>query len=91
MYIARTKAFFEGDDENLFIPDYWTYSEDTDDEDFAGDVYLLNEEGERILNWWLRCRRMNLYQRNHSFNVDNRTAKEIWDELMKYSRKIIQK
>ena len=88
MYIARTQAYFEGDDENIYTPDYWTYSEDADDKEFAGEVYCLDEEGDRTLDWWLTCRRMNLYERNHSFNVDNRNQEEIWDELMKHSTKI---
>lgn len=88
MYIARTREYFEGDDDSVFTPDYWTYSEDADDTDFAGDVYQLNEDGERILDWWLRCRRMNEYERKHAFNPDCRSAEDMWEELMKHSVKI---
>lgn len=84
MYIARTKEYFDYNEEKypVYEPDLWTYSEDSDDKDFAGTVYKLNEEGESVLNWWLRCRRMNEYERRHSFNCDNRSREEIYNLLV---------
>ena len=41
MYIARTAAYFEPNEDDLYVPDLWTWSEDPDDKDFEGDVYEL--------------------------------------------------
>lgn len=83
MYIARTHDYFNYDEEKypVYAPDFWTYSEDANDDDFADTVYELNDEGERILDWWLRCRRMNEWERCHSFNCDRRSPEEIWEVL----------
>lgn len=83
MYIGRTNAYYEPVEESLYIEDTWTWSEDPIDKDFAGEVYELNEEGISELNWWLRCRRMNAYERAHSWNPDTRGIEQVWDSLIK--------
>lgn len=81
-YISRNKEYFEDDEERIFLPDMFTYSEDIDDEDFYDDeIYYLTGEGQKVLDWWLVCRRMNEYERQNSFNVDNRTSGELWADL----------
>ena len=48
MYIGRTEAYYEGDDEAVFTPEMWTSSENPDD--LAGDVHELTESGEGLLS-----------------------------------------
>ncbi len=48
MYIGRTEAYYEGDDEAVFTPEMWTSSENPDD--LAGDVHELTEIGEGLLS-----------------------------------------
>jgi hypothetical protein len=82
-YIGRTSAYYgDYDDDSFYTPDYWTYSTDPNDKDFAGEVYQLNDEGRRELNWWLRCQRFNEYQRKNSFNPNNNSAEEEWEVLV---------
>lgn len=81
IYIGRTKEYYDDNDDYLFTPDFWVCSEDPNDKDFAGEVYMLDDEGKRRLDWWLRCRRMNEYQRNHAFNPDLSSKEEIWEDL----------
>lgn len=81
-YIGRTSAYYDYDDDSVYTPDFWTYSTDPNDKDFAGEVYQLNDEGRRELNWWLRCQRFNEYQRSNSFNPNNNSAEEEWEVLV---------
>jgi hypothetical protein len=81
-YIGRTNAYYEDDGESVFTPDYWTYSTDPNDKDFAGEVYQLDDEGKKELNWWIRCQRFNEYQRSHAFNPNENSAEEEWEELV---------
>lgn len=81
MYIGRTAAYYDDDDDSVFAPDYWTYSEDKDDKDFAGEVHELTEEGAAELEWWCECKRMNQYQRNHCFGYRNENAEQMWEKL----------
>ena len=48
MYIGRTEAYYEGDDDAVFTPDMWTSSEDHDD--LAGEVHELTKSGEDLLS-----------------------------------------
>lgn len=84
-YIGRTAEYYEGEDEdNLFVPDLWTYDTDPNCEDFAGEVYRLNDDGKIELNWWIRCQGMNLYERKHAFNPNLNSKEEEYEELVKY-------
>ena len=85
MYIARTAAYFEPDEDDLYVPDLWTWSEDPDDKDFEGDVYELNDEAASELVWWLRCQKMNEWQRRNCFIPDNRRPEEVWESLVEQS------
>lgn len=85
MYIARTAAYFEPDENDLYVPDLWTYSEDPLDKDFEGDVYELSDDAVLELDWWLTSRRMNQWQRSHSFNPDERNPEEVWESLVQQS------
>ena len=90
-YIGRTSAFYGYyDDDSIYEPDYWTYSTDPNDEEFAGEVYQLNDEGKSELNYWIRCRRFNEYQRKNAFNPRNESPEEEWNKLTNkyYSRRI---
>ena len=46
MYIGRTAAYYDNDDEYIFVPDLWDIEEDADK--LAGDIYELTEEGEEL-------------------------------------------
>lgn len=85
VFIGRTAVFYDGDDdEDLFIPDYWTFSTDENDDDFAGEVYVLDEDGKSELGWWIRCRQMNEYQRmNCRYDYNNRSREDEWNYLVK--------
>ena len=37
-YIGRTSAYYEDDDSSMYTPDYWTYSTEPNDREFAGEV-----------------------------------------------------
>ena len=85
-YIGRTAAYYaeDEDEDGLYVPDLWTYSREPKCKDFAGEVYQLNDDGKTELNWWIRCQRMNLYERNHAFNPNLNSKKEEYEELVKY-------
>ena len=80
-YIGRTSAYYDDDNESVFAPDYWTYSTDPNDPDFADEVYELNEDGKSELNWWIRSQRFNEYQRNNAFNPNDKSSEEMWEYL----------
>ena len=88
MYIGRTMEYYEPDEDSMFVNDLWTYSEDADDKDFAGEVHELSEEAAKELDWWLRCRRMNEWERRNSFNPDMRGPESVWNSLVKQSVKL---
>lgn len=88
IFIGRTNAYYEPNDDSLYVEDTWTWSEDENDKDFVGDVYELNEDGAKELEWWLRCKRMNEYERNHSFNPDLRNQEKVWDSLITQATRI---
>ena len=48
VYIGRTEAYYNQDDDDLFYPDLWTWSNDPKDDDFAGEVYELNDDGKEF-------------------------------------------
>ena len=50
IYIGRTEAYY-GDDDYVFIPKLWDYSENPDE--LAGEVHLLNEEGYNLMMNWI--------------------------------------
>lgn len=88
-YIGRTSAYYEDDDSSMYAPDYWTYSTEPNDREFAGEVYELNNDGKRELNYWLRCQRFNEYQRAHAFAPRNESPEQEWNLLTKqYGRRI---
>ena len=82
VYIGRTEAFYNQDDDDLFYPDLWTWSDNPEDDDFAGEVYELNDDGKEELDWWIECRRMNEYQRSRTFNYNKKNQFEEWDYLI---------
>ena len=85
-YIGRTAEYYAEDwgEDDLFTPDLWTYSTDPDCKDFAGEVYQLSDDGKRELNWWIRCQRMNEYERKHAFNPNLNSMEEEYEELVNY-------
>ena len=82
VYIGRTEAYYNPDDDDLFYPDLWTWSDNREDNDFAGEVYELNEDGKEELDWWIKCRRMNEYQRSRAFNYNKKNQFKEWDYLI---------
>lgn len=82
IFIGRTSAFYEPDEDSFYVEDTWTWSEDENDKDFVGDAYELDDDGVKELEWWLQCRRMNQYERNHSFNPDLRNQEQVWNSLI---------
>lgn len=82
IFIGRTNAYYEPNEDSLYVEDTWTWSEDSDDRGFASEVYELNDEAKSELEWWLESQRMNLWQRNHSFNPDCRSSEEVWESLI---------
>ena len=80
VYIGRTAAYYDWDEDDIFTPDYWTWSNDKNSEEFAGDVFELTPDGLRHLDWWITCRRMNGWQRKNSWNVnENSSEQEFYD------------
>lgn len=73
-YVGRIASYYDEDDDNMYVDWTWTYSDDMNDDDFVGEVYELTPEDSRELDYWLRCRRMNDYQRQHSFNPRDRKS-----------------
>ena len=87
--MASDGVYYDDDDSSVYAPDYWTYSNEPNDRDFAGEVYELNDEGKAELNYWLRCRRFNEYQRSHAFNPRTETPEQEWALLTRnYGRRI---
>jgi hypothetical protein len=99
-YIGRTDAYYsEEDDDSVFSPDYWTYSNDINDSDFAqdGDLYQLTKYGKQAINSWLTYRNENEYQRNQkSFwyagdSIVKMNKEQLWNFLItdiRYSKQI---
>lgn len=81
VYIARTQAFYDEEEDWIFTPDMWTYGWTPTEEEFAGEVYILTEEGKSILDWWLTCRRMNEYQRKNCFGYDSTSSEDLFEML----------
>lgn len=81
VYIARTKAFFDDEQDWIFTPKMWKYGWTPTDEEFAGEVYLLTDEGKHILDWWLTCRRMNEYQYKNCFGYDSTSSEDLFYKL----------
>ena len=81
VYIARTRAYYDEEQDWIFTPDMWTYGWTPTNEDFAGEIYLLTEEGKRVLDWWLTCRRMNEHQRKNSFGYDSTSSEDMFEML----------
>ena len=83
-YIDRTSAYYgDTDDNDFYTPDYWTYSTSPNDKDFAGDIYVLDDDGKIELNWWIRCQNFNGYQRRYAFNPNNKNPEDMWNYLVK--------
>lgn len=89
-YIGRTEAYYDENDDYIFTPDLWTYSNNPNDEDFAGEVFELTEEGKEKLNWWIRCCGFNEYRRKHAFNPNMNTPEQEWNILTKKYGKLIR-
>ena len=87
-YIGRTEAYYNEDDDYVFTPDLWTYDNNPNSKDFAGEVFRLNDEGKRELNWWIRCQRFNGYQRKNAFNPNTNSPEEEWETLMQYAEQV---
>lgn len=88
VYIGRTEAYYNEDDDYVFTPDLWTYDNNPNSQDFAGEVFRLNDEGKRELNWWIRCQRFNEYQRKNAFNPNTNSSEEEWETLMQYAEQV---
>lgn len=88
MFIGRTDAFYNDDDESLYTPEYWTYSDDENDKDFAAehDVHELTAEGYAELQEYMNRRRMNDYYRSRAGRsvFDRMSYNQVWDYLMDY-------
>lgn len=51
-YIGRTAAYYgDCDEDDFFTPPMWNWTEDPNE--LAGDIHLLNEEGEDLLLGWI--------------------------------------
>ncbi|MBR5604466.1 MAG: hypothetical protein IKW51_09785 [Bacteroidales bacterium] len=90
-YVGRTKDYYneEYDEDSLYDNTWtWTYSNDINDVDFAGEIYELTPEDSKELDYWLRSRRMNNYQRQHSFNPRTSTPEEMYQYLIKYGKRV---
>lgn len=81
MYIGRTTAYYGDEDDSVYTPDYWTYSEDPNDKEFAGDIYALNSDGISELQWWIHSQQMNDYQSGNSFNPNTKSPEKMWAYL----------
>lgn len=88
IFISRTAAYYGPTEYSLYVEDTWTWSEDENDKDFAGVVYELDDDGVKELEWWLRCRRMNQYEKNHSFNPDLRNQEQVWKSLITQTTRV---
>lgn len=86
-YIGRTDAYYSDEDnESVYSPDYWTYSNDINDNDFAedGDLYQLTDEGKDVINSWLKSKNSNEYRRQQMRGINqymNESPEEIWKYL----------
>lgn len=49
-YIGRTSAYYEGDDDGVFTPDYWTWENNPNL--LAGEIHELNEDGVNLMIEW---------------------------------------
>lgn len=88
-YIGRTEAYYDENDDYIYTPDFWTYDNNPNSKDFAGEVYVLNDEGKSELNWWIRNQRFNEYQRKNAFNPNNNSSEEEWELLTQnYGKRI---
>lgn len=99
-YIGRTDAYYsDEDDESVYSPDYWTYSTDMNDSDFAqdGDLYQLSNAGKEIINSWLEYKGYNEYQRMNARRsgatnpIMGMSNEQLWDYLTtdrRYSKQL---
>jgi hypothetical protein len=99
-YIGRTDAYYsDEDDDSVYSPDYWTYSTDINDSDFAqdGELYQLSKDGKQIINSWLANKGRNEYQRTNarmsgaSSPIMGMSNEELWKYLTtdrRYSRQL---
>jgi hypothetical protein len=87
-YVGRIASYYDEDDDNMYVDWTWTYSDDMNDDDFVGEVYELTPEDSRELDYWLRCRRMNDYQRQHSFNPRTQGTEEMYAYLIKNAKRV---
>ena len=69
-YIGRTSAYYNDDDSFVYTPDYWTYSTDPNDRDFAGEVYELNDEGKTVITFRTKREIKNIVG---AFSLDEKT------------------
>lgn len=86
-YVGRIASYYD-DEDNMYDDWTWTYSDDINDDDFVGEVYELTPEDSRELDYWLRCRRMNDYQRQHSFNPRTQGTEEMYVYLIKNAKRV---
>ena len=89
-YIFRTQAFYEPNEDSIFEEQTWDYSDNAKDAVCDSDLHELTEEGERELDWWNECRRMNLYQRNHCFGFRSESQEQMWDKLTNIKNEYIK-
>ena len=87
-YVGRTADYYNEDDDSLYSDWGWTYSDDINDKDFVDEVYEITAEDSRELDYWLRCQRMNEYQRNHAFNYRTARPEEMYQYLIKNGKRI---
>ena len=76
VYIGRTAAYYDWNEDDIFTPDYWTWSNDKNSEEFVSEVFELTPDGLRHLDFWITCRQMNLWQRKNFLGVLNENTSE---------------
>ena len=76
VYIGRTAAYYDWNEDDIFTPEYWTWSNDKNSEEFASEVFELTPDGLRHLDFWITCRQMNLWQRKNFWGVLNENSSE---------------
>jgi len=51
LYIGRTAAYYDDDDNYVFTPDLWACGDDP--AKLAGEIHVLTEEGVGLIDRWL--------------------------------------
>lgn len=87
MYVGRTDDYYCDDDESVFTPEYWTYSDNRDSDEFAaeGPVRELNADGMELLADLRKAHGFNQYQADRSWSrvrdLYHRSWNSMWEDL----------